>query len=173
MRRSKTDVVSCRVDVGLDNFIAGYIVQQVSCAQAGKRNTGTVPRSSTKYTAGLLTQHVDSGRCQGRRDGACATDPLTQRFTEQTKPKAADSQDRSSESDRPAPDPLSPGRANAVFLFLYFLFSFFTKIYFRFRNLQEYTPAAQLPGGRHLVAPLPDGRDLSVKNFVKKLRSGP
>ena len=29
----------------------------------------------------------------------------------------------------------------AVFIFLYFLFSFFTKIYFRFRNLQEYTPA--------------------------------
>ena len=61
----------------------------------------------------------------------------------------------------------------AVFLFFYFLFSFFTKIYFRFRNLQEYTPAAQLPGGRHLVAPLPGGKGLSVKIFVKKLCSGP
>ena len=36
------------------------------------------------------------------------------------------------------------------FLFLYFLFLFFTKIYFRFGNLQKYTPAAPLPGGRGL-----------------------
>ena len=36
--------------------------------------------------------------------------------------------------------------SRAVFLFLYFLFSFFTKIYFRFGNLQEYIPAALLPG---------------------------
>ena len=34
------------------------------------------------------------------------------------------------------------------FLFLYFLFSFFTKIYVRVRNLHEYTPAAPLSGGR-------------------------
>ena len=32
--------------------------------------------------------------------------------------------------------------------FFYFLFSFFIKIYFRFGNLQEYTPAAPLSGGR-------------------------
>jgi len=30
------------------------------------------------------------------------------------------------------------------FLFLFFSFSFFTKIYFYFRNLQKYTLAAQL-----------------------------
>jgi len=36
--------------------------------------------------------------------------------------------------------------------FFYFLFSFFTKIYFRFGNLQEYTPAAQLLDGRYLAA---------------------
>jgi len=58
-----------------------------------------------------------------------------------------------------------------VFLFFYFLFSFFIKIYFRFQNLQEYTLAAPLPGGRHPVARLLDGRDLSAKKFVKKLRS--
>jgi len=38
------------------------------------------------------------------------------------------------------------GRKDGFFIF-YFLFSFFTKIYFRFENLQEYTPAAPLPGG--------------------------
>ena len=38
----------------------------------------------------------------------------------------------------------------AVFLFFYFLFPLFTKIYFRFGNLQKYTPAAPLPGGRGL-----------------------
>ena len=46
---------------------------------------------------------------------------------------------------------------------LYFLFSFFTKIYFRFQNLQEYTPAAPLPGGRDLIAPLRGGRVFSAK----------
>ena len=62
----------------------------------------------------------------------------------------------------------------AIFLFLYFsFFVFYKKIYFYFRNLQKYTPAAQLPGSRHLVAPLPGGRDLSVKIFLKKLCSGP
>ena len=34
------------------------------------------------------------------------------------------------------------------FYFFYFLFLFFTKIYFRFGNLQEYTPAARQRGGR-------------------------
>ena len=33
-----------------------------------------------------------------------------------------------------------------------FLFSFFIKIYFRFQNLQEYTPAAPLRGGRGFSA---------------------
>ena len=65
--------------------------------------------------------------------------------------------------------PSSVQLAAAVFLFFYFLFSLFTKIYFHFRNLQEYTPAAQLPGGQHLVAPLPGGRGLSVKIFIKKI----
>ena len=32
--------------------------------------------------------------------------------------------------------------AGAIFIFLYFSFSFFTKIYFHFQNLQKYTPAA-------------------------------
>ena len=61
------------------------------------------------------------------------------------------------------------GSRAVFFIFFIFIFSFFTKIYFRFRNLQEYTPAAQLPSGRHLVAPLPGGRGLSVKIFVKKI----
>ena len=58
----------------------------------------------------------------------------------------------------------------AVFLFLYFSISFFTKIYFCFRNLQEYTPAAPLLGGRDLVAPLRSGRGFSVKIFAENLR---
>ena len=45
----------------------------------------------------------------------------------------------------------------------FFLFSFSTKIYFRVRNLHEYTPAA----------PLPDGRDLSAKQINKILRRDP
>jgi len=53
-----------------------------------------------------------------------------------------------------------PGQV-AVFLFLYFLFSFFTKIYFRFGNLQEYTPAAPLQGGRDLAARQRGGRGIS------------
>ena len=55
----------------------------------------------------------------------------------------------------------------AVFLFFYFLFSFFTKIYFYFRNLQEYTPAAPLSGGRDLIAPLRGGRGFCAKTFTK------
>ena len=63
------------------------------------------------------------------------------------------------------------GRAAAVLLFFYFLFSFFTKIYFCFRNLHEYTPAAPLLGGRDLVAQLRGGRGFSAKilrNFLQK-----
>ena len=41
-----------------------------------------------------------------------------------------------------------PPRLKRFFYFFYFLFSFFTKIYFCFRNLQEYTLTAPLPGGR-------------------------
>ena len=57
------------------------------------------------------------------------------------------------------------------FLFFYFLFLFFIKIYFCFQNLQKYTPAAPLPGGRDLVAPLRGGRGFSAKilrNFLQK-----
>ena len=57
-------------------------------------------------------------------------------------------------------------RSGGFFIF-YFLFSFFTKIYFCFRNLQEYTPAAPLPGDRDLVAPLRGGRGFCAKTFVK------
>ena len=64
-------------------------------------------------------------------------------------------------------------RGSAIFSFSYFLISFFTKIYFCFRNLQEYTPAAPLPGGRHLAAPLPDGRGFSAKSFAENLRPDP
>ena len=59
------------------------------------------------------------------------------------------------------------GTPTRFFLFFYFLFLFFTKIYFRFRNLQEYTPAAPLPGGRDLVAPLWGDRGFCAKTFVK------
>ena len=61
----------------------------------------------------------------------------------------------------------------AVFLFLYFLFLFFTKIFFQFGNLQKYTPAAPLPGGRDLAARQPGGRGLSEKKDDKKLQTGP
>ena len=44
--------------------------------------------------------------------------------------------------------------------FFYFLLSFFTKIYFRFGNLQKYTPAAGQPG-------------LKRKKKEKKLQIGP
>ena len=60
--------------------------------------------------------------------------------------------------------------SGAVFLFL---FLFFTKIYFRFRNLQKNTSAALLPGGRDLVAPLRGGRDFSSKIFAGNLRWSP
>ena len=59
--------------------------------------------------------------------------------------------------------------------FFYFLFSFFTKIYFRFENLQEYTPAAPLPlpGGRDLAAWQRGGRGIFKKKSWRKLRAGP
>ena len=60
----------------------------------------------------------------------------------------------------------------AVFLFFYFLFLFFIKIYFRFINLQKYTPAARLPGGRDLAARLPGGRGLPAKKDENKLQTG-
>ena len=44
-----------------------------------------------------------------------------------------------------------PPTVGAVFYFYIFIF-IFTKIYFRFRNLQEYTPAAPLRGGRGFSA---------------------
>ena len=50
---------------------------------------------------------------------------------------------------------------------------FFTKIYFYFRNLHEYTPATLLPDGRHLAAALPGGRGFSAKTFAENLRPGP
>ena len=61
------------------------------------------------------------------------------------------------------------GLLPAVFLFLYFSISFFIKIYFCFRNLQEYTPAALLPGGRDLAARQRGGRGISEKNFAEKI----
>ena len=57
--------------------------------------------------------------------------------------------------------------SSTVFIFLYFLFSFFTKIYFRFGNLQEYTPVAW--GGRDLAARQRGGRGICEKNFREKI----
>ena len=53
---------------------------------------------------------------------------------------------------------------SAFFLFLYFSKSFFTKIYFRFHNLQIYTPTARQEVGRP-AALLPGGRDLNVNKI--------
>ena len=61
------------------------------------------------------------------------------------------------------PDEVHAPAANARFFYI-FLFSFFTKIYFRFGNLQEYTPVAPLPGGRDLA-----GMGISEKNFAEKI----
>ena len=64
--------------------------------------------------------------------------------------------------------------ASCAFLFFYFSILFFTKIYFCFRNLQEYTPAAPLLGGRDLAARQRGGRGISgKKNSRRKLRAGP
>ena len=60
----------------------------------------------------------------------------------------------------------------AVFYFFIFLFPFFIKIYFRFENLQKYTPAAPLPGGRDLAGRLPGGRGLPAKKRQKKFADG-
>ena len=49
------------------------------------------------------------------------------------------------------------------FLISIFFIFVFTKIYFRYGNLQKYTPAAQLPGGRDLAARQPGGRGFSEK----------
>ena len=59
--------------------------------------------------------------------------------------------------------------ASGGFLFFYFLFLFFTKIYFRFGNLQKYTPAAPLPGGRDLAARQRGGMGICEKNFREKI----
>ena len=59
--------------------------------------------------------------------------------------------------------PFATKQLYAVFLFLYFLFSFFTKIYFRFGNLQEYTrPPGSGAAGAFLK-----------KISQRKLRAGP
>ena len=85
------------------------------------------------------------------------------------------------------------------FIFLFFNFVFYKNIFF-FRNLQKYTPAAPLPGGRGFfaksfaenlrpgpwrtgrprnlqkyttAAPLPGGRGFSTKSFAENLRPGP
>ena len=57
------------------------------------------------------------------------------------------------------------GLAPAAFLFLYFLKSFFTEIYFRFHNLQCCTPTARLRGGRVPAANWRGGRDLNVNKI--------
>ena len=62
-------------------------------------------------------------------------------------------------------------RPGGGFLYLYFLFSFFTKIYFRVRNLHEYIPATPLPGGRDLAARQPGCRGLSAKKTRQKIAS--
>ena len=51
--------------------------------------------------------------------------------------------------------------------FYIFLFPFFIKIYFRYGNLQKYTPSAQPPGGRDLAARQPGGRGFSAKKTQK------
>ena len=55
------------------------------------------------------------------------------------------------------------------FYFFIFYFRFLQKIYFRFGNLQEYTPAAPLPGGRDLAARQRGGMGICEKNFREKI----
>ena len=73
-------------------------------------------------------------------------------------------------ADRPSPVasrwPVQTPRGFFIFIFLIFVFY---KNIFSFSKFTEIYPTAQLPGGRHLVAPVPGGRDLSVKIFVKKI----
>ena len=59
--------------------------------------------------------------------------------------------------------------AGQFFYFLFYIFVFYKKKYFCFRNLQEYTPAAPLPGDRDLVAPLRGGRGFCEKKFAEKI----
>ena len=58
-------------------------------------------------------------------------------------------------------------------VFFIFYFCFLQKIYFQFGNLQEYTPAAPLPGGRDLAARQRGGKGISEKNSRRKLRADP
>ena len=60
-----------------------------------------------------------------------------------------------------------------AFLFLYFSKSFFIEIYFRFHNLQDYTPTARQGGGRGPTARPGGGRDLYVNKNKFILRRGP
>ena len=43
---------------------------------------------------------------------------------------------------------------------------FFTEIYFRFQNLQIYTPTARPVGGRGPAANWPGGRDLNINKNI-------
>ena len=65
------------------------------------------------------------------------------------------------------PSPWREKLTQRFFYFFYFSILFFTKIYFRFGNLQEYTPAAQLPGGRDLAARQRGGRGFCAKVFAQ------
>ena len=55
------------------------------------------------------------------------------------------------------------------FIFLFFIFVFYKNI-FSFSKFTEIYPAALLPGGRDLVAPLQGGRGFSAKIFAEDLR---
>ena len=61
----------------------------------------------------------------------------------------------------------------AAFLFLYFLKTFFTEIYFQFHNLQFYTPTARQGAGWGPAAPLPAGRRAAGSPFPQHCSSGP
>ena len=63
--------------------------------------------------------------------------------------------------------------APGAFLFLYFLFLFFTKIYFRFENLHKYTPAAGRLGPGHPAAGGRAARVYPQKKDENKLQTGP
>ena len=57
------------------------------------------------------------------------------------------------------------GSVPALFFIFIFFKIVFTEIYFRFHNLQIYTPTARLRGGRPPAALLPGGRDLNVNKI--------
>jgi len=63
--------------------------------------------------------------------------------------------------------PPMPCSGRVVFLFLYFLFSFFTKIYFCFRNLQKYTPSRPAAGRSGPSRPAAGRQGLLCKNFYE------